>query len=154
VPSSSNQTTRSFISIAACKDADGALADYNRAIELEPKQAFAYGNLAFVYMSKGEYDRALAEYTHALELDPRFANAYNGRAQLYNKKGMLTEGLADAEQALSLDPKSPLAHASAHILEALGRRNEAIGEYKKALALEPDLLSSIEGLKSLAKTKP
>jgi hypothetical protein len=33
----------------------------------------------------------------------------------------------------------------------LGRRNEAIGEYKKALALEPDLLSSIEGLKGLAK---
>ena len=87
MPSSSNQTTRSFILIAACKDADGALADYNRAIELEPKQAFAYGNLAFVYMSKGEYDRALAKYTHALELDPRFAKAYNGRAQLYNKKG-------------------------------------------------------------------
>jgi len=39
-------------------------------------------------------------------------------------------------------------------LEALGRRNEAIGEYKKALALEPDLRSSIEGLKSLAQTKP
>jgi Tfp pilus assembly protein PilF len=50
-------------------------------------QRSAYGNLAFVYMSKGEYDRALAEYTHALELDPRFAKAYNGRAQLYNKKG-------------------------------------------------------------------
>ena len=46
------------------------------------------------------------------------------------------------------------ARARTHILEALGRRNEAIGEYKKALALEPDLLSSIEGLKSLAKTKP
>ncbi len=51
--------------------------------------------------------------------------------------------------------KVRLAHAlTADILEALGRRNEAIGEYKKALALEPDLRSSIESLKSLAKTKP
>lgn len=51
-------------------------------------------------------------------------------------------------------PSIRKVRARARILEALGRRNEAIGEYKKALALEPDLRSSIESLKSLAKTKP
>jgi hypothetical protein len=31
-------------------------------------------------------------------------------------------------------------------LEALGRRNEAIAEYKKALAIKPDLQESVDGL--------
>ena len=69
------------------KDADGALADCNRAIELEPNRPSRTATSPSSIGAKGENDRALAEYTHALELDPRFAKAYNGRAQLYNKKG-------------------------------------------------------------------
>jgi tetratricopeptide (TPR) repeat protein len=48
--------------------------DLDRAIatELDPKQALAYRNRGFVYMSKGEYDQALAEYNRAVEFDPHF----------------------------------------------------------------------------------
>jgi len=37
---------------------------------------------------------------------------------------------------------------------ALGRRNEAIAAYKKALALAPDLQESVQGLKALQRAKP
>jgi predicted RNA polymerase sigma factor len=43
---------------------------------------------------------------------------------------------------------------NAHILAALGRRNEAIAEYKKALAIEPTLTESVQGLDALQRTKP
>jgi Tfp pilus assembly protein PilF len=63
--------------------------------------------------------------------------------------------LPDIEQALSLDPNDPFAHDTrAHILATLGRRNEAIAEYKKALALKPDLQESIDGLSALQRGKP
>jgi Tfp pilus assembly protein PilF len=60
--------------------------------------------------------------------------------------------LPDVEHALSLDPNDPFAHDTrAHILAALGRRNEAIAEYKKALALKPDLQESMQSLKALTR---
>ena len=65
---------------------------------------------------------------------------------------LAAKALPDVEQALSLDPNDPFARDTrAHILAALGRRNEAIAEYKKALALKPDLQESLQGLKALTR---
>ena len=71
------------------------------------------------------------------------------------KKGEAAKGLADIDRALSLDPESAYVHnVKANILAALGRRNEAIAAYKKALALAPDLQESVQGLKALQRAKP
>jgi tetratricopeptide (TPR) repeat protein len=116
--------------------------DLDRAIatELDPKQALAYSNRGFVYMSKGEYDQALAEYNRAVEFDPHFANPYRDRAELKRKMGKLVESLANAEQVRSRTIRAP----------ASWRRDEATAEYHKALAIEPDLQSSLLGPQGLA----
>ena len=63
--------------------------------------------------------------------------------------------MLDIDQALSLDPDSAYVHnVKADILAALGRRNEAIAAYKKALAIAPDLQESVQGLKALQRSKP
>ena len=58
-------------------DLDGALADYTRALELDPKLADACNNRGCVKQAKGDLDGALADYTRALELDPKLAIACN-----------------------------------------------------------------------------
>jgi Tfp pilus assembly protein PilF len=88
----------------------------------------------------------------AIELQPRAPEALAGRAQANLKKGLAAKDLPDVEQALTLDPHDPFAHDTrTHTLAALGRRNEAIAEYKKALAIKPDLQESTEGLKALQR---
>ena len=68
------------------------------------------------------------------------------------QKGLAAKALPDVEQAPSLDANDPFAHdMRAHILAALGRRNEAIAAYKKALAIKPDLQESVQGLKALMR---
>jgi len=58
--------------------------------------------------------------------------------------------LADADAALKLKPDAaPALDTRAHILEALGRREEAIADFRRALAIEPRLSGSREGLKRL-----
>jgi tetratricopeptide (TPR) repeat protein len=47
-----------------------ALADLNRAIELDSSLAPIYANRGLVYMYMGEPDPALADFNRALELDP------------------------------------------------------------------------------------
>jgi tetratricopeptide (TPR) repeat protein len=47
---------------------DRAIADYNQAIELNPKYAHAYKNRGSAYESKGDYERAQDDYRKVLSL--------------------------------------------------------------------------------------
>jgi tetratricopeptide (TPR) repeat protein len=64
------------------------------------------------------------------------------------------QGLADAERALELDPNYlPALETRAQIFEALGRREEAIADFRRALALDPKLKESAEGLERLGAAR-
>src|SRR6516165_8858348 len=58
---------------------DGALADYTKAILINPKYAQTYYNRANVYRAKGDLERAIADHTKAIKLDPKYAGAYVNR---------------------------------------------------------------------------
>jgi tetratricopeptide (TPR) repeat protein len=47
-----------------------AIADFDRAIQLNPKYVDAFNNRGFAYNTKGEYDRAIADYNQAIQLNP------------------------------------------------------------------------------------
>lgn len=46
-----------------------ALADYSKAIEIDPKMAEAYGNRAMLYVKLGETEKAKADATAAKRID-------------------------------------------------------------------------------------
>src|SRR6266699_2583338 len=75
-------------------DHDGAIADYNRAIELNPKYAGAYNNRGLAKKAKGDHDGAIADYNRAIELNPKDAGAYNNR-------GITKEGKGDHDGAIA-----------------------------------------------------
>ena len=47
-----------------------ALADFTRAIELDPNDAWAITSRGQTYQAMERYDDALADFTRAIELDP------------------------------------------------------------------------------------
>src|SRR5262245_25906474 len=53
-----------------------AIADYSRAIELDPAGADAYCDRGLAYASTGAYERATSDLTKALELRPGWIHAY------------------------------------------------------------------------------
>ena len=65
------------------KDYDRAIADYNKAIELEPKLAAAYANRGLAYGAKGDIDGAIADLDKAIDLNPKLAHAYANRGLAY-----------------------------------------------------------------------
>ena len=92
-------------------DIEGAIADYNQSIAINPKTAArGYRNLALVKGSKGDTDGAIADYNQAIELEPRNANAYNKRGELKRAKGDLDAAIADFTTAIGLDPKLAIAY--------------------------------------------
>ena len=56
---------------AAKKDYDQAIADFNKAIEINPSYIAAYNDRAVVYANKGDFQRAVADATKAVELAPK-----------------------------------------------------------------------------------
>lgn len=64
---------------------DQALADYQKALELEPENVYAYNNIATVLEAKGQFEEALTYYSKALEImkDDRTILPYKNSADCY-----------------------------------------------------------------------
>ena len=50
-------------------DNDKAIADYDEAIQLDPKFTWAYVNRGYAWTIKKEFDKAIADYTAAIRID-------------------------------------------------------------------------------------
>ena len=84
---------------------DLAIADYTRAIQLNPKYNVAYNNRGYAYNNQGKYDLAIADYTKAIQLDPERAYYYNIRGAIYEKQKEYEKALDDYDIAISLGSK-------------------------------------------------
>jgi tetratricopeptide (TPR) repeat protein len=61
---------------------DHAIDDYNKAIEINPKDAAAYYNRGNAYEKKGDKARAIADFSKAIEINPNDQDAKNSLARL------------------------------------------------------------------------
>ena len=87
-------------------DYDSALANFNQAIQLDPKLAEAYENRGSVYDSKGDHARAIADYDEALKLNPKLDSATSRRAASQEKLAQTSAANTPSEPQLSLQEAS------------------------------------------------
>ena len=84
------------------KEYDRAIADFNQALILNPKDAAAFNNLGNAYYNKKQYERAIADYNQALILNPKDAEAFNNRGIAYELKGDKVKAIESYRQALAV----------------------------------------------------
>jgi tetratricopeptide (TPR) repeat protein len=84
---------------------DEALADFNRAIELD-ESAWKLASRGRAYQAMGRYDEALADFSRAIELDPGSALALCSRGNTYQAMGRYGEALADFDRAMEIHPSA------------------------------------------------
>ena len=119
-------------------DLEAAIADYAKAIALNPKDALAYNNRAVANVQKGDLDAAIADYNKAIALNPKDALAYRNRGNAYFHKHDLDAAIADYNKAIALDPKDALAYYNqGNAYQYKGDLDAAIADYNKAIALNP-----------------
>jgi tetratricopeptide (TPR) repeat protein len=77
-------------------------------------------------------------------------SAFNNRAWSYFKTGKAAQGLPDAERSLQLRPDdAPTLGTRGLIYEALGRSEDAIADFRRALAIDPNMREGREALQRL-----
>ncbi len=117
---------------------DQAISEFNKALEINPRDANAYFNRGLAYHNKGQYDQAISDYTKALEINPGFAEAYNNRGFTCGLKGQFDQAISDLNKALEINPSFALAYNNrgwAYL--AKDQLDQAISDLNKALEINP-----------------
>src|SRR6202046_1188112 len=110
---------------------DSALAEFQKAIDLDPKLALAFVDLGGVYIQKREYASAVPPLKHALELDRNVEGADRLLGYALLAQGYSVEAIPHLEKA---HDEAGLGIA---LLDA-GRLSEAVILLQKAVASHPD----------------
>ena len=121
------------------KQWDKAIADYSKAIELDPKNAWALSNRANIYSQLKQWDKAIADYTKAIELDPKNAWAVFNRANIYQPTEAMGQGHRRLLQSHRTGTEECVgSRQSGRIFTAsLKQWDKAIDDYTKAIELDP-----------------
>lgn len=137
------------------QDTDGAIREYRRALELNPKNVWALRRLGFLFFNvKEQYDEGLKYLRTALELDPRDPRTHHdlGMALLY--RGQLDAATAHLAEAVRAMPRGldsqydpvRMRCALGQALLAQGRSPEARHWMSEALVLDPNCAEAHYGL--------
>jgi tetratricopeptide (TPR) repeat protein len=117
---------------------DEAVADLNRAIELDPSLDWAIAARGLAYLAMKRYHEALEDLGHALERDPDNAWAIARRGETYRLMGRYDEALAEFSRALQSDPEDAWATGSrGQAFLALERYDEALADLNSAIEIDP-----------------
>jgi len=103
-----------------------AIAEYDEALKLNPKQAEAYTNRGTAYANLGQPQRAIDDYTQAIVLNSKDALAFNNRGYTYLELRRYEVALADFNETIRLKKEFANAYLNRGIvLSLLGRQAEA-----------------------------
>lgn len=78
------------------------IAEYKKAIQINPDFAEAHHNLGTCYVHKGMLDEAMAEFTNALEINPNLAEAHNSLGAGCYHKGEYSLAIEHCDMAIRL----------------------------------------------------
>jgi len=121
-------------------DSQRAIAEFERAIQLNPNYAtahhwFAAGPL----LALGRFDESIAEAKRSIELDPlsMINNADFGNDYYFARR--YDDAIAQLRKTIEIEPHSYLAHYYlGEALQLKGQMPDAIAEYRKATELDDD----------------
>ena len=117
----------------------GAIADFDRAIELNPNYAEACFSRGGAKFMQRDYRGAIADYGRVIELKPDNAKAYFFRGGAKGGLGDHDGAKADYDRTLELNPDDADAYSFRGVAKSkLGDHNGAIADYSRAIELNPD----------------
>jgi tetratricopeptide (TPR) repeat protein len=128
------------IALERSKQWPRAEADFLKALELNPGQAYALNYLAYSWVERGEnLTRAKAMLAKALRQRPNDGYIVDSVGWVDYRLGNFKDAVVHLERATELRPQDPTIND--HLGDAywrLGRKHEARVQWRRALSLKPE----------------
>ncbi len=106
-----------------------AIAESNRALEIDPLSPIINVEAVLPYYCRGEYDKAAAQLQRTVDLDPYFASAHGHLCRVYDAKELYKHALQECLAAKALGD-------AGWIEQDLGVVYAHIGQTGKARAIQ------------------
>jgi tetratricopeptide (TPR) repeat protein len=127
------------------KQPQQALADFNAALDSDPKNFPALVGKAGAEYVLNLRVASLDDYTRVIDANPKDAIAYLKRGNLHLDLREFAAALSDYSNAVRLDPEQASALYNKSIAEGrLGRHADALTDRRKALSLDPSIAGGEE----------
>jgi eukaryotic-like serine/threonine-protein kinase len=127
-----------------------ALANSQKAAQLNDSLPGVYVTLARVHATTGKHDLALQEFQHALQLNPRDPDALSGLAGTYELAGRLADAEENFKKSASLRPDYWSGYNDLGWFYYRQRRfADAAAQFQHVLELTPDNATAYSNLGSM-----
>jgi tetratricopeptide (TPR) repeat protein len=112
-----------------------------------PNDERAHFNLGGYYFGQQDFPQAIEHYKKATEIAPTYSSAYNLLGYAYRQNADYANAEKAFQKYIELIPKDPNPYDSyAELLLTMGRFDDSIVQYRKALAIDPNFLASHLGI--------
>ena len=124
-----------------------ALADFDKAIDINPHQAEALYNRGLLYQRQRQHQLAIDDFTSANGLTPQRAEPLLGRAISYLAVDKIKEAIADLDEGVEADPQNAQIWTTRGLAyERLGDKTKAAASYGRAINIRPKDEAALSGL--------
>lgn len=153
-PSTSSEFIARGITRFYHQEFEASIRDYDRALQLESKNAYALKCKAFSLKFLGQHKNAIQNLKAALEIEQK-GEYYDDIAENYKNLGDYTNALKYNKLAVETTPNDPRLHYNyGYHLAEVRQLKSAIIQFRKALQLQPNYADAKQALAfCLAQTK-
>ena len=131
--------------LLARRDLPRAIAAFDDAVRLDPRNASALAGRAFAHWNAGDIDAAIRDYGASIDREPSNAATRLNRAIAYNRKGEYRLAIDDLDRALAVEPSNADALNSRCWARAvLAYLEEALTDCSKALSVRPGDVDTLD----------
>ena len=121
-------------------DKQGAIADYDHVLAINPRDAHAYFNRGKAKLDLGDFQGAIADCNQVLAINPQEVEVYINRGFAKKAKGDILGAIDDYSRVLLINPANVYAYlARGAAKRSLGEIKAAIADYDQALAIDSRL---------------
>lgn len=105
-----------------------AMADLNKALEINPNHPYAYANRALINLAAGQNAKVVADCTKSIAINPTDWKVHASRAEAYRNLKEYNKATEDYKQILKIDPNVITAYLDLAVNYCWGTK-----EYQKAI---------------------
>ena len=133
--------TLGLLNVALGKN-DDALQEFQKALDINPRDASALTGMARVYESTGKIAGAEANYERAIALRPDYWDGYRALGDFYDRQKRVQDSIAQYQEVIKLTPDNSSAYndLGTEYLELSDSQSEAAAEtaFQKSIQLAPN----------------
>ena len=134
---------------------DEAIAEWKKALELNPGDPFANNNLGAHFLKKGRFDEAIPYFQKAVQAKPEYADAQNNLGIALMQRGRLEEASLHLRKAQEDDHRNLQTYYNlGALLYMQGKIPEALTQWLAGLQVDPDNLPLLSQAAWVLATNP